>query len=128
MYLANGCSCWTLQQDIPLKKRLLSSARSVARSAELTDTDPVLRIDEEDDTLIYPQGNIIFDLWDGWKKGILPEAGGMLDQDLETMNQIYLMDLTYNTYKYMDSEGADLNTLSADQKLIINWISEDDER
>jgi hypothetical protein len=64
-------------------------------------------------------GGTVYKLWQAWKRGLLPTAGGWLDQPLALLVQIEAIELVHQTYRYMAQEKADMSKLSATQMSIL---------
>jgi hypothetical protein len=57
---------------------------------------------------------------------LLPDAGGVLDQDAELMARMRSMRFVYRTLNQLrDAVGADIHRLSTNQRLLIRKLRED---
>lgn len=89
-----------------------------------------LNDDGEGDTLIYGDdhvemgiGNAAFAAWDVWRRGSWPFAN-WLTVPLSLLVRMSAIDFTYNTKKYMTTEGADWSKLTKAQMELVTWLSE----
>ena len=64
----------------------------------------------------------IFDMWQEWKKGILPRAGGWFDQPLNLIQQIKAIELVFITYAEKKKSTCDWTKFTATQIEIIRWL------
>lgn len=67
----------------------------------------------------------VFGMWKAWRDhGILPAAGGWLDQPLEILVKVQAIDLVVSTAAYMQAKGSDWSKLTATQAALVHWIKE----
>lgn len=66
----------------------------------------------------------MIELWQAWKAGHYPQAGGWLDQPLELIAQIHAIDTVYNTYRFKTAKNADWTKMTKTQTEIIRWLDE----
>ena len=61
-------------------------------------------------------------MWQAWKRGLYPQAGGWMEQPLELITQIKAIDTVYDTYRYKTIKDADWSKMTKTQIEIIRWI------
>jgi hypothetical protein len=66
--------------------------------------------------------NSIMEMWQDYHtNGVLPQAGGWLDQPLDLIVKIGAIDFLVNTWRNKTNEEYDWSGFSADQRHVITW-------
>ena len=67
-------------------------------------------------------------MWQAWRAhGVLPAAGGWLDQPLDLWATIGAVELCVNTKTYMDTKGSSWSKLSPTQMALARWLESEND-
>jgi hypothetical protein len=76
----------------------------------------------EKSVIVLP-ASAAFYCWRDWARfGQYPEQGGWLDQPLSLLVHIEAIEMTVQTFRYLQREDADWSTLTAEQVALIRWL------
>jgi len=73
-----------------------------------------------DDTISVLPSRAIFSIWDNYRKtGGYPEPGGWLDQPLDVVIQMSVIQTTYDTFEYKNTDDSDWSKFTPTQRELI---------
>lgn len=75
----------------------------------------------EDEIVRLPIVGMAIELWQKYRRGILPRPGGWLDQPLRLISIIEALDLVFLTKQQQKAEDFDMRQLSATQRALLSW-------
>jgi hypothetical protein len=64
----------------------------------------------------------IIDIWQLYKQGVLPYAGGWAEQPLHVLALIGAVDLVFSTAQSLQNPDFNFNDLTVTQNKLVSWL------